>query len=61
MLPELRRLTGAVTMALPQIMTLGSLAFLVFTVFSVLGINLLSGKLSQQCYKPVGEFYEVDR
>jgi hypothetical protein len=58
MLPELRRLTGAVLMALPQLLTLASLALLVFTTLAVVGLQLLGGKLNQQCYKPLGDFYQ---
>lgn len=58
MLPELRRLTGAVLLALPQLVTLASLALLVFTTLVVVGLQLLGGKLHQQCYKPIGGFYE---
>lgn len=58
MLPELRRLTGAVLLALPQLLTLASLSLLVFTTLAVVGLQLLGGKLDQQCYKPIGDFYQ---
>ena len=58
MLPELRRLTGAVVLAVPQIATLMSLALLVFATLAVVGLNLLSGKLHQQCYKTRGNYYQ---
>lgn len=57
-LPELKRLTSAVWMAIPQLLTLALLDVFCFLVFGLLGVSMLSGKLRQRCFKTVGEFWE---
>eukprot|EP00952_Eustigmatos_sp_NYUAD-ZCMA_P002823 12359-Eustigmatos_ZCMA.PRE.1 len=46
-------------MALPQLAQLGALALLVLTVFAVLGLNVLGGRLRMRCYRTEGDFWEV--
>ncbi|EWM21028.1 voltage-dependent l-type ca channel alpha 1 subunit, partial [Nannochloropsis gaditana] len=58
LLPELKRLTGAVYLALPSLTTLMSLTLLVFVTLGVVGLNLLRGTFHQQCYRPRGNYFE---
>jgi len=58
LLPELKRLSGAVVLALPSLTTLMSLAFMVFLALSLVGMQLLQGKFNQECYMPIGGYWE---
>ena len=58
LLPELKRLTGAVILALLPLTTLMSLALLVFLTLSLVGMQLFQGKFNQQCYKSIGGYWE---